>query len=135
MGVYDNGILVDEASSEEKTSDALPLLMKDLLKKYTCKKLYYAKGPGSFMAIKVSYIFLKTLSISLKVPFFACDIFEVNGGLPVKAFGKNFFVKENGNIVLKQLDKNIDKNINLPKDLANINFSEDSEPLYVLPAV
>lgn len=87
------------------------------------------------MAIKVSYIFLKTLCISLKLPLYACDGFEVNDNNPILAFGKNYFIKDNGKIILKIFDKEIENNIKLPKYLKDANFTNEIEPLYVLPAI
>ena len=58
IGVYENSKLIESIESEEKSSDILPLIFKDLQEKYRLKKLFYANGPGSFMAIKVAYIFL-----------------------------------------------------------------------------
>ena len=60
IGIYENEKLVETIESEEKSSDILPLLFKDILEKYDVQKLLYANGPGSFMAIKVAYIFLKS---------------------------------------------------------------------------
>ncbi len=135
MGIYKDGVLIHEVSSEDKTSDALPIIMNNLLKTYPCSKLFYTKGPGSFMAIKISYIFLKTLSIALKVPFCACDTFQINSNNPIKAFGNNYFLKHNKDIVLKKFDKEVLNSIKLPKRLNNIDFTDDCEPLYVLPAI
>lgn len=87
------------------------------------------------MAIKVSYIFLKTLSISLKLPLCACDGFEINENSPILAFGKNYFVKKNQDITLKTFDKEPPNNIKLPKNIGEINFTNEIEPLYILPAI
>lgn len=135
MGIYENGLLVEFFESEDKTSYSLPKIFNNLLKIYKCKKLYYVKGPGSFMAIKISYIFLKTLSISLNIPFFACEGFNVNQNSPIKAYGKLYFIKQNGKIVTKQYEKTQKNDIILPKILKEINFTKEIEPLYVLPAI
>ncbi len=109
--------------------------MKELLKKYPLSCIYYVKGPGSFMAIKISYIFLKTISISLGVPMYACDGFEVNENTPIKAFGKSYFVKDGDNVVLKVFDKEVQNSIRLPQNLDNIQYTKDIEPMYILPAI
>ena len=75
IGVYENNKLIKTVESQEKSSDILPLLFKDILSSYDVEKLYYANGPGSFMAIKVAYIFLKSLSVLKKIPLFATDAF------------------------------------------------------------
>ncbi|MDQ7067059.1 MAG: hypothetical protein Q9M40_03095 [Sulfurimonas sp.] len=68
IGVYENEKLLETIESSDKSSDVLPLIFRDLQKKYVLKKLFYANGPGSFMAIKVAYIFLKSLSILKNIP-------------------------------------------------------------------
>lgn len=113
----------------------MPKILDKLLKTYTCQGLYYIKGPGSFMAIKVSYIFLKTLAISLKLPLYACDGFEINENSPILAFGKNYFVKKNQEIILQKFDKEPTNNIKLPKNISDIDFTNEIEPLYILPAI
>ena len=57
IGIYKNSKLVETISKEGKTSDILPLLFQEILKQYTIGKMVYANGPGSFMAIKVGYIY------------------------------------------------------------------------------
>lgn len=78
IGIYENNRLIETILSDEKSSDVLPLIFKELLNKYDVEKLFYANGPGSFMAIKVAYIFLKSLSILKKIPLFATDAFYFN---------------------------------------------------------
>ena len=78
VGIYENKKLIEKIEIEGKTSDELPLVFEELLKKYEIKNLYYVNTPGSFMAIKVAYIFLKTISISKKIPLYACSGFEFN---------------------------------------------------------
>lgn len=87
------------------------------------------------MAIKISYIFLKTLSISLGIPLVACEGFDVNGNSPIKAYGKLYFMKENGKIFTKKYEKSQKNGIILPENLKEINFTKDIEPLYILPAI
>ena len=45
MGIYENNQLIETIESEKKSSDILPLLFDDLLKKYQPQKLFYANGP------------------------------------------------------------------------------------------
>ncbi len=137
IGVYEKGRFLEELSSEEKTSEILPSLFKEICKKYEIEALFYARGPGSFMAIKISYIFLKTVSVVKNIPLFAADAFVFNGETPIKAVGKLYFVKENGIIRTKKLELN-DKEtspLKLPSVLDKTLFSKETEPLYILPAV
>ena len=41
------------------------------------------------MAIKVAYIFLKTISITRSIDLYACEGFEFNQNSPIKALGKS----------------------------------------------
>ena len=105
VGIYHNHKLIDSYKSDEKTTDILPFFFDDILKKYKLENLYYAKGPGSFMAIKVSYIFLKTLSITKNIKLFATDGFAFNGENLIKATGTLYFMKENGKISTIKLEQ------------------------------
>jgi tRNA A37 threonylcarbamoyladenosine modification protein TsaB len=136
IGVYSEGKCIEQHKSEDKTSDALPVLISSLLKRFTCKGLFFAKGPGSFMAIKVTYLFLQTLHIVKDIPLYACEGFTCNGNNPIKAVGKRYFVKcFDGSIDTIILDVSPDVPFVLPHKLPYEAFSLDTEPLYHLPAV
>ena len=136
VGVYHDKRLIKQYKKDEKTSDILPIIFDDILKNYNLKTLYFAKGPGSFMAIKITYIFLRTLSITKNIPIFATDGFYFNQNSPIKAVGSRFFMKKNGIISIQNLkDKSLVKSFDLPDILDEKIFSADIEPLYVLPAV
>ena len=64
IGIYENKQLIKEHKLDGKTSDLLPSLFDQLLKDYNINKIIYVNSPGSFMSIKVAYIFLKTISIT-----------------------------------------------------------------------
>ena len=134
-GIYENGTLLETFESDKKTSRALPPLLHDLRYRYDLKGLFYAKGPGSFMAIKVSYVMLKTLSIALKIPLYATDAFAFNGNRPIKAIGKSCFVKKDEKIVIEKRCEAADGRFELPLKLDYALFDTEAEPLYVLPAV
>lgn len=136
VGIYHDNQLIDSYSTQEQTSEALPLLFQAILARYTCKRLFFAKGPGSFMAIKISYIFLRTISIALNVPLFACDGFVFNDNRPIRAMRSLYFVKnEEGFIETTQSSSEITQEFTLPTELNDTLFSVDTEPLYILPAV
>ena len=135
MGIYDNNQLIETIESEKKSSDILPLLFDDLLKKYQPQKLFYANGPGSFMAIKVAYVFLKSMSILKKIPLFATDAFYFNNNTPIKAVGKLYFVKISSEIKTQKLESMPESNFMLPSVLDYSEFSSDTEPLYMIGAV
>ncbi len=52
------------------------------------------------MGIKVTYLFLKTLSIVKNIPLLAIDGFFFNENHPIKAVGKLYFVKNSNTISL-----------------------------------
>ena len=136
VGIYSENELIKEYKLNGKTSDELPLLFKEILNKYEIKRLNYVNTPGSFMAIKVAYIFLKTLSIAKNLEFRSCEGFEFNGCSPIKALGKKYFIKEENSVKVEFLEKNsIIRDFELPKSIENINFNEQTLPIYNLPAV
>ncbi len=137
IGIYEAGKLLQSYRSEEKTSEILPRLMEEILRSYEPQRLFYARGPGSFMAIKVTYLFLKTLSVALDLPLQATDGFRFNRNSPIKAVGSLYFSKENGKISARkiEIDKEKIEPFRLPERLEYEIFSDESEPLYILPAV
>lgn len=135
IGIYKDGNLLENIKSGEKSSDVLPLIFKDIFQKYTPQNLFYANGPGSFMAIKVAYIFLKSLSILKKVPLYAIDAFYFNENQPIKAIGKLYFVKIASEIKTQKLDIVPEVNFLLPARLKSEEFSTDAAPLYMIGAV
>lgn len=133
--IYIEGKLEESFTVEGKSSEVLPGLLHDLLYRYRLEAIYYANGPGSFMAIKVAYVMLKTLSIALNIPLFAADAFSFNGNRPIKAVGSSFFVKDDGKIrIVSGVDCET-PSFEPPEVLDTEIFSKRSEPLYVLPAV
>ncbi len=135
IGVYENSKLIESIESEERSSDVLPLIFKDLQEKYRLEKLFYANGPGSFMAIKIAYIFLKSLSIIKNIPLFATDAFYFNENEPIKAIGKLHFVKIASEIKTQKLETAPDIIFTLPYVLDYNEFSTEAAPLYMIGAV
>ena len=135
VGVYENNKLIETIESEEKSSDVLPLLYGQLLKKYEIENLFYANGPGSFMAIKVAYIFLKSLSVLKKIPLYARDAFYFNQNQPIKAIGKLCFVKIASKITTQKFQTVPKTEFTLPDELDYNEFSTNATPLYEIGAV
>ena len=135
VGLYKNDLLIKSFKSKEKTSKVLPEILYEVSQHYNLSALYFARGPGSFMAIKVTYVMLKTFSIALKIPLLACDAFVFNNNKPIKAIGKSCFIKKNGDIIIEKNCNNIDMIFKLPDSLDKSCFNLNSEPLYILPAV
>lgn len=135
IGIYENSKLIDTLVSQDKSSDVLPSIYKDIFKKYDVKNLFYANGPGSFMAIKVAYIFLKSISILKKIPLFATDAFYFNNNQPIKAIGKLCFVKISQEIKTQKLETVPQVRFILPDVLEYKEFSKITTPLYSIGAV
>lgn len=137
VGIYEDNKIIETISKDGKTSDVLPIIFSDILKQYKINEILYVNGPGSFMAIKVGFIFLKTLSITQNLRLKAIDGFTFNNNSPIKALGKKYFFKdENGKIDIKFLDEDtIIENFKLPQILNQDIGSINSLPSYNLPAV
>ncbi|MBU3014578.1 hypothetical protein KO488_07415 [Poseidonibacter lekithochrous] len=136
IGIYENKKLIKEYKLEGKTSDLLPSLFSNILKEFDINRINYVNSPGSYMAIKVAYIFLKTISISKKIEFMACNGFEFNENSPIKALGKKYFIQDKDSIKVDFLEKNdILRDFKLPNSIDKINFNKQTLPIYNLPAV
>lgn len=135
IGIYENSKLIELIKSDEKSSEVLPSIYKKILNTYNVKSLYYANGPGSFMAIKVSYIFLKSLSILKNIPLYATDAFYFNNNQPIKAIGKLFFVKISSEIKTQKLEIAPSMEFKLPDVLDYNEFSTTATPYYGIGAV
>ena len=136
IGIYKNENLIKEYKLEGKTSDLLPQLFEEILDKYEINRLNYVNTPGSYMAIKVSYVFLKTVSITKNIELRACSGFEFNENSPIKALGKKYFIQDKNEVKVDFLEKDsIIRDFELPKSIDKINFNKQTLPIYNLPAV
>jgi len=135
IGIYEDNKLIDTIVSEDKSSDVLPTIYKEIFEKYNVERLFYANGPGSFMAIKVAYIFLKSISILKNIPLFATDAFYFNNNQPIKAIGKLCFVKISSEIKTQKLETVPVAEFTLPDVLDYKEFSKTTTPLYSIGAV
>ena len=135
VGIYKDNELIQTIVSDKKSSDILATIYDDIFKKYNVNNLYYANGPGSFMAIKVAYIFLKSISILKSIPLFATDAFKFNKNQPIKAIAKLYFVKISQEIKTQKFDDKVDVEFELPKLLCHEEFSTDTTPMYNIGAV
>jgi len=133
IGVYENGKLIEKIQTQGMTSDVLPSVFDTLLQKYEINSIIYSKGPGSYMSIKLAFVFFKTLEIVKNIKLLAADGFYFNKNRPIKAVGNSYFVKKEGIITLKKDEK--EGEFYLPEKLKLEDFDEDNEPLYILKAV
>lgn len=135
IGIYEDKKLIDTISTEEKSSEILPIIFKELLFKYNIQNLFYANGPGSFMAIKISYIFLKSISILKSIPLYARDAFYFNNNQPIKALAKLYFVNIASKIETQKLEKAPKSSFRLHDVLEYAEFTKETTPVYHIGAV
>ena len=135
VGVYEGNRLIKTFSSEKKTSEILLPLIKDILDSYDISEIIYTRGPGSYMAIKLTYIMLKTIEIIKNIPCRGCSAFALNGGQPIKAIGNLYFIKEKETIMTKKFEQPVDASFALPQSIHDLAIDEESTPEYMLPAV
>ena len=135
LGVYKDGKLIETITTPEKTSEILLKLLIELSNKYQYKRVVYTSGPGSYMAIKLTYITLRSLEILNNISFDACEAFTLNENKPIKAMGKLYFIKENNTIITKKFDEVLEQRFALPSMLSEVTILENNKPLYILPAV
>ena len=136
IGVYENGSLIATHSDERPASESLPEMLEACLHRYAIERIVFVRGPGSFMAIKVAYVTLRTLSLVKEIPLWGMDAFACNGGTPVRATGQSMFIKEGGEIrIVPNEQKRAFEPLTLPLVLQEDLLSQDIEPLYILPAI
>lgn len=135
VGLYREKALFKTFESIEKTGEFLPLAFSEILKHYTIDTLYFARGPGSYMSIKLVYLFAKTLALTLGVRLRAADGFAFCHGKPIKAIGNLYFVKEDGKISTRRINEQGVALFELPQTIDEQYFGDEIEPLYILPAV
>ena len=136
IGVYKDKQLLRKIEQNGLTSDELPILFKDLLEEFDVKTIIYVNTPGSFMSIKIAYIFLKTISMIKNIEFLAANGFLFNQNSPIKALGKKYFIKDQNKVKVDFLEKDcIIHDFNLPMSIEKYNFNEETLPIYNLPAV
>lgn len=120
--------------------------------------IYYVNGPGNFSAIKLTHIFLQTLSIALnalnssinssgmkqnsaeqnknnKIRLFCADAFHFSDSEFINAYGKIHFCKVRSEIHITTLESKRVNSFTLPETLDVSIFSNNCTPLYILPAV
>ena len=135
LGVYEEGRLIDTISSDLKASEILLPLIKESLDRYDISRIIYTRGPGSYMAIKLTYIMLKTIEIVQGIQCVGCSGFALNGGEPIKAIGNLYFIKEKETIITEKFEQAINVKFTLPQSIQDLELDEESTPEYILPAV
>lgn len=136
IGIYHDGRRVETLSDSRPASDALAAMLDDILGRCRVRSIAFARGPGSFMAIKVAYVTLATLAIARGIELLGCDGFAFNGGDPIRATGQNFFVKQGEAIRIERFETPpAARPFALPEHFDRRNMSGSVEPMYILPAI
>ncbi len=136
IGVYnDKGERVEAISSDQKTSEVLLPLLTPLLERYPVGEILYTRGPGSYMATKLTYITLKTIESVTGIVIQGCSAFALNGNKPIKAVGNLYFIKEKETIITKKYEEPVDAGFALPLSILDIAIEDEATPEYLLPAV
>jgi tRNA A37 threonylcarbamoyladenosine modification protein TsaB len=107
----------------------------DILDRYDISEIIYTRGPGSYMAIKLTYIMLKTIEIMRDIKCSGCSGFVLNNGQAIKAIGNLYFIKEKETIITKKFEQPVNVVFTLPQSIHDLEIDEESTPEYMLPAV
>jgi tRNA A37 threonylcarbamoyladenosine modification protein TsaB len=135
IGVYVDEAIFQTIEVDGQTSEVLPIQFEKLMREYHINRVLFANGPGSFMAIKISYIFLKTLATTTGIELFGADGFYFNGNRPIKAMNSMCFVKSGEDIKIERVEDFEKSSFQLPERFRVEEYSKDIEPLYILPAI
>ncbi len=135
IGIYVDDMIVESIKLEGHTSDVLIENVDKIMQKMDITKIIYANGPGSYMAIKLTYIMLKTIKMIKGIDFYGISGFELNANAPIKAMGKLYFIKEKETIITNKFEEDIKQEFWLPSDLSVISLQKENLPHYMLPAV
>jgi hypothetical protein len=133
--VYEDDVLIKTFSSDLKTSEILLPTIMDLLNEYDISEIIYTRGPGSYMAIKLTYITLKTIELVKNINCAGCSGFALNDGQAIKAIGNLYFIKEKETIITKKFEQPVSVVFALPQSIQDLEIDEESTPEYMLPAV
>jgi tRNA A37 threonylcarbamoyladenosine modification protein TsaB len=133
--VYDeSGARLERFTIETPLSEGLYPIIKSIDERFAIVKLLYARGPGSFTGLKLSYLFCKSFAFVREIPFLAASSFALNGDREVLAHGRRRFVKNGDTIAVEISDAPFKESLTPPKTLDLRVFDERTLPVYVLDA-
>ena len=135
VGLYEDDTLMETICTEKKTSEILLPMIMDFLDKYDIEQIIYTRGPGSYMAVKLTYIMLQTIEVTRGIKCFGCSGFALNDNQPIKAIGNLYFIKEKETIITKKYKQPPIIRFTLPQSIYSLKLDKESTPDYVLPAV
>ncbi len=135
FALYEGGELQRSWERDGYASEVLLPELDRLLREERPDEILYVNGPGSQMGIKLTYIALETLRLLRGIPFGAVSAFALNGGRPLKAMGRLYFVKEKETIITQPLEETIVQEFSFPSSLEALEREPGNRPDYRLPAV
>ncbi|MDR2151963.1 MAG: hypothetical protein LBO72_03995 [Helicobacteraceae bacterium] len=135
LGVYnENGDRLENFTIEAPLTEGLYPLMKSIDERFKITKLLYARGPGSFMGLKLSYLFCKSFAIARDIPFLAADSFALSGGKPILSRQNRRFTKNADTIEIEIFDTPFEEALLPPETLDLSMFDAQTPPNYILSA-
>ncbi|MGL2825186.1 tRNA threonylcarbamoyladenosine biosynthesis protein TsaB [Helicobacter pylori] len=142
LGVYQNNFLCASYTSKSKTSEALVEVFSQLFKDFknptlpAIKGVYYAKGPGSFTSLKLTHVFLHTLSLIHDFELYSTTGFDFNDNTPILAYANKYFVSKETESLSDFKDLKIaPKDFMLPPFLEKDKFTQLNTPFYILSPI
>lgn len=134
VAIYlEDSTLAKSWSFDEKLTDKLYSVVAEIEKSFEIERVAYANGPGSFMGLKLAYVFLQTYATIKNIAFVAASSFVFAD--KIHSNGKRWFVKRGEDIDLITLDGSKEIFFMPPKRLDLAQFRSHVEPNYILPAV
>lgn len=134
IGIYHKSKLIKKYSEDDKCSVILPVIFSKIMNNYKIDSIIYANSPGTFMAMKITYIFVKTLQIiDNNIKIYSVDAFMFNNNNPIKALNKLYFIKNNNKIetkIITNYEKNDKSEFKLPLVLKDLKQDNDIKPTY-----
>ncbi|GAA8660208.1 tRNA (adenosine(37)-N6)-threonylcarbamoyltransferase complex dimerization subunit type 1 TsaB [Helicobacter pylori] len=142
LGAYQSNFLCASYTSKSKTSEALVEVFSQLFKDFknptlpAIKGVYYAKGPGSFTSLKLTHVFLHTLSLIHDFELYSTTGFDFNDNTPILAYANKYFVSKERESLIDFKDLKIaPKDFMLPSFLEKDKFTQLNTPFYILPPI
>jgi tRNA A37 threonylcarbamoyladenosine modification protein TsaB len=135
FALYRNGRLSESWESPGYASERLLPELERIMERERPERIFYVSGPGSQMGIKLTYITLRTLEMLRGIPFEGISAFSLNGGRPLKAMGRLYFVKEKETIITKTFQEPIAQEFSFPPVAGALEREPENRPDYRLPAV
>lgn len=133
IGVYSaQNELIRSFAEDGKITDFLYQITSEIDKNYLIKRLVYTQGPGSFMGLKLAYVFLASFAIARNIPFEAISSFAIAS--KIHAHKNRWFVQNGDRVEVVEMADQTDL-IALPRSIDSIAFESDKLPRYELPAV